>query len=332
MSLSGESCNIIHQWGYSYFRPTFRRQFHEIINILYAEKSELQAGHFNKQRRREGDRQINEISNGRVDSLALIKIHRGLLHMNLSRLFFIALAVLGASYITSFAAEIRVEGGAAAISNVFTPIKEAYQDATGNTLTIRLTNPTKALIALEKGEVHLASLNSLSFDDAIAKAKAQGVVIDPSKLIRQVISDGKVVIFLNKSNKVTVLTKDQLKGIFTGKITNWSEVGGDDREIRVYWGKETPYLNKLFSKTILNGEPVTVSAKEGIDHFNLRELVLKDSSAISLNTSGLEMPGIKLPEIPLMSLPLEVVTKGQPSEEVSKLLKFYREEFGYMSE
>lgn len=252
--------------------------------------------------------------------------------MNLSRIVLIALAAVGLSGMTAYAAEIRIEGGAAAITTVFSPIQESYQSATGNTLTIRLTNPTKALIALEKGEVNLAALNSLSFDDAIAKAKAQGVAIDPKTLVRQVINEDRLVIFLNKANKVSGLTKDQLRGIFTGKITNWKEVGGDDGPIQVYWGKETTYLNMLFSKTILEGESVTAKAQEATDHFRLRELVLKDPAAIAINTNGLVMPGLRVPKIPLMRLPIEAVTKGKPSAEVINLLKFFKEEFGYMSE
>lgn len=252
--------------------------------------------------------------------------------MNLLRIFIIALAVSGLSGVTASAAEIRIEGGAAAITTVFSPIQEAYQSATGNTLTIKLTNPVNALISLEKGEVSLASLNSLSFDDAIAKAKAQGVVIEPQTLVRQVINEDRLVIFLNRANKVSALTKDQLKEIFTGKITNWSQVGGDDKEIQVFWGTETPYLNKLFNKTILEGEPVTARATAATDHFKLRELVLQNSGAIAINTNGLTMPGLKVPKIPLMRLPIEAVTKGKPSAEVSKLLQFYKDEFGYMSE
>ena len=43
-----------------------------------------------------------------------------------------------------------------------------------------------------------------------------------------------LVIFVNENNSVTNLTSQQLKGIFTGEITNWSDVGGEDREIEVY--------------------------------------------------------------------------------------------------
>ncbi|MDO9308410.1 MAG: substrate-binding domain-containing protein [Deltaproteobacteria bacterium] len=244
----------------------------------------------------------------------------------------IATAFLSAPFVPANADEIRIEGGAAAISTVFSPIKEAYESSTGDKVTIVLSNPAKALISLEKGSVDMASLNLLSFDDAIGKAKAQGVAIDPASLSRTEVATSSLLVFLNKSNKISKLDKEQLKAIFTGKVTNWRDVGGDDGEITVYWGKETPYLNKLFTKTILDGEKVTAKAKPAGDHFQLREIILANPGAIVINTSGLITPATKVPDIPPMKLPILVFTKGEPSAKVLKLLKYYKDEFGYMDE
>lgn len=244
----------------------------------------------------------------------------------------IAVVFLSAPLVPAHAEEIKIEGGAAAISTVFSPIKEAYESSTGDKVTIVLSNPAKALISLEKGSVDMASLNLLSFEDAIAKAKAQGVIIDPASLSRTEVATSSLLVFLNKSNKVSKLDKEQLKAIFTGKVTNWRDVGGNDGEITVYWGKETPYLNKLFTKTILDGEKVTAKAKPAGDHFQLREIILANPGAIVINTSGLITPATKVPDIPPMKLPILVFTKGEPSAKVLKLLKYYKDEFGYMDE
>jgi phosphate transport system substrate-binding protein len=244
----------------------------------------------------------------------------------------IALALLSFFVSPAAAEEIRLIGGTSAISTVFSPIKESYEKATGDRLTIRLSEPTQSLIALEKGEVDFASINSLSVDIAIEKAKLKGVVIDPKSLHRSQIAQSRLVVFLDKSNPLTRLSKEQLKGIFTGKITNWREVGGDDHEIIVLWGKDTPYLNILFSKEILDGEPVTPKARQAGDHFELRKLVVATRGAIALNSSGLIMPKLKVPEIPNLPLPILIITKGKPSAKVEKVLAFYREEFGFMDE
>ncbi|BDZ66640.1 phosphate ABC transporter substrate-binding protein [Methanobacterium ferruginis] len=48
----------------------------------------------------------------------------------------------------------------------------------------------------------------------------------------QIGLDG-IAIVVNNENNLTGLTMDQVKGIFTGEITNWKEVGGPDAEINV---------------------------------------------------------------------------------------------------
>ena len=52
-----------------------------------------------------------------------------------------------------------------------------------------------------------------------------------------VIALDGIAIIVNNASKVEDLTVDQLKQMFTGEITNWSEVGGDDGEI-VLIGRE----------------------------------------------------------------------------------------------
>ncbi len=46
-----------------------------------------------------------------------------------------------------------------------------------------------------------------------------------------------VTLFLNEANKVSELTLKQLADIYTGKIKNWKELGGNDADIRLY-GRE----------------------------------------------------------------------------------------------
>ena len=42
-----------------------------------------------------------------------------------------------------------------------------------------------------------------------------------------------IAVIVNDENPVKDLTKDQIKAIYTGKITNWKDVGGEDRPIAV---------------------------------------------------------------------------------------------------
>jgi phosphate transport system substrate-binding protein len=90
------------------------------------------------------------------------------------------------------------------------------------------------LAALINGSTDIANasrpIKSSEVESLKAKYKTQGIEIACAK-------DG-LSVFLNKGNKVSELSIQQLGDIFSGKITNWKEVGGDDAKIQLY-GRES---------------------------------------------------------------------------------------------
>ncbi len=83
------------------------------------------------------------------------------------------------------------------------------------------------------------------------------------------LSDHKVVaqgfgIVVNKSLGVENLTKQQIKDIFSGKVTNWSEVGGPDKEIFIVHRKSGSGTRATFEKTILDGDAALENDSLGV--------------------------------------------------------------------
>ncbi|MEK4146678.1 phosphate ABC transporter substrate-binding protein [Robertmurraya sp. FSL W8-0741] len=56
---------------------------------------------------------------------------------------------------------------------------------------------------------------------------------EKARLQETIIAYDGIVVVTHPSNKVKDLTMEQIKDIFTGKITNWKDLGGDDLEIVV---------------------------------------------------------------------------------------------------
>ncbi len=81
--------------------------------------------------------------------------------------------------------------------------------------------------------------------------KAEELKIKPHRV--SVALDG-IAIFLNEKNKVTNLNFAQLKGIYTGSITNWKEVGGDDTRIILYGRENNSGTYAFFKEHVLNKE------------------------------------------------------------------------------
>ncbi len=226
--------------------------------------------------------------------------------------------------------EIRVEGGGAAVHAVFIPMKELFEKSTGHKLIVTVTTPIKGLIALEKGKADVATA-AVGLTDLIKGAAREGVIIDPATLDYKIIAEEHTVVMLHKSNRVRSLSKEQLKGIFTGKIRNWKEVGGVDSEIVVVWGKDTPGQNAQFSEIILDNAPLTPNAKPATDYVGIRDVVIQTVGSIGIDPHGISNVQVTIPETPRLVRPILVITKGKPSVAQKQLFDFYRDEFAFLS-
>ena len=67
-----------------------------------------------------------------------------------------------------------------------------------------------------------------------------------------VARDG-ISIYLNEENKVSELTLAQLKGIYTGEITNWKDLGGEDAKIVLYGRENSSGTYVYFKDNVLKG-------------------------------------------------------------------------------
>lgn len=69
-----------------------------------------------------------------------------------------------------------------------------------------------------------------------------------------VIAYDALAVVVNPANKVTNLTREQLEGIFTGKITNWKQVGGEDMKIVVYSRETSSGTYEFFKEHVLKNK------------------------------------------------------------------------------
>ncbi len=67
-----------------------------------------------------------------------------------------------------------------------------------------------------------------------------------------IIANDALSVIVNPTNKVGKLTREQLEGIFTGKIKNWKEVGGDDMQIIVYSRETSSGTYEFFKEHVMN--------------------------------------------------------------------------------
>ena len=82
------------------------------------------------------------------------------------------------------------------------------------------------IAALINGTVDMANASREMKDNEIEQARAKG--IEP---IEHLVAIDALAIIVNPANPIERLTIDQMADIFTGRVTNWQELGGDDAGI-----------------------------------------------------------------------------------------------------
>ena len=82
------------------------------------------------------------------------------------------------------------------------------------------------IAALINGTVDIANASREMKESEIADAQKNG--IDP---VEHIVAVDALAVIVNQANPVSQLTIDQLSDIFTGRITNWKELGGNDEPI-----------------------------------------------------------------------------------------------------
>lgn len=127
---------------------------------------------------------------------------------------------------------------------------ESYMKANpSKTVTVTGGGSGVGLSALLEGTTDIAqSSRKIKFDE---KQKLQ----EGGKSAKEVIiAYDALAVIVHPSNKVTKLTREQLEGIFTGKITNWKEVGGDDMKIVPYARETSSGTYEFFKESVLRNK------------------------------------------------------------------------------
>jgi phosphate transport system substrate-binding protein len=126
------------------------------------------------------------------------------------------------------------------------------------------------IAALINGTVDIANASRAITADEIKQAKANGV--NP---VQVVISRDAIAVVVNPQNPVRRLTLQQISDIYSGKINNWTSVGGDNRPIvrlsretnsgtHVYFLQTVIRLGDPKNTTLFSTDTLLLPSSEGI--------------------------------------------------------------------
>lgn len=201
------------------------------------------------------------------------------------------------------------------------------------------------IAAMINGTVDIANASREMKPEEIAAAEANGITP-----VQFVVALDAIVVVVHPSNPVNGLTLQQVSDIYTGRITNWSQVGGEDRPIvllsresnsgtYVYFLERVIRLGNSQSDLLFSPDTLLMPSSEGIS-----AEVRQNPNAIGYDGLGYVTADQKvlaiardaagpyvLPSIETVndgtypiSRPLFMYTAGEPTGEVRDYIEWVR--------
>ncbi len=153
-------------------------------------------------------------------------------------------------------------------------------------------------------------------------------------IIHNIAVDG-IAIITHPSNTVTNLTTDQIKGLFSGDIKNWNEVGGKDQPVVVVSREPGSGTRGAFEK-ILDIEDMVLETIVSDSTGGARTTVSSNENAIAYISAGSLEDSVKAVVVDsvecttqtisagtyTISRPLLMLTNGTPNDNAQKFLDY----------
>jgi phosphate transport system substrate-binding protein len=184
------------------------------------------------------------------------------------------------------------------------------------------------IAAMINGTVDIANASRAMKPEEISAAQANG--IEPMEFV---VAGDAIAVVVHPSNPVDKLTLQQISDIYTGKITNWSQLGGEDRPIvllsresnsgtYVYFLENVIRLGNKESNLLFSPDTLLMPSSEGIS-----SEVRQNPNAIGYDGLGYVTPDQKMLAVardvegPFILPSVETVIDG--SYPVSRALYMY---------
>lgn len=87
-------------------------------------------------------------------------------------------------------------------------------------------------------------------------------------------------VYVHESNPIKQLSLEQIRNVFTGKIRNWKDVGGQDGPITLYSRENSSGTYEFFKENVLDGQDFAASAQAMPGTAVLLQSVARDPKAI----------------------------------------------------
>ena len=155
-------------------------------------------------------------------------------------------------------------------------------------------------------------------------------------LVEHVLARDGIAIIAHPTQTVTGLTEEQVRQIFAGEITNWSQVGGADEGINIIAREEGSGTRDAFEEIVMEDTLISGGALLQPSNGAIKTTVAGDPnaigfisfgyiddsvSALSINGIAATIDNVKSGSYPVVR-PLLLLTKGEPTGNVKVFIDY----------
>ena len=172
------------------------------------------------------------------------------------------IAILDNSASLKLSTNLPTLDGAAAVFPLYASfINAVYPNTVTHGKNPFVYNNTKkgyAELAEKKTDIFFGAFPS---QEQISYAKMQNTEFEYTEIGKE-----GFIFFVNKDNPITSLTSEQIKGIYSGKITNWKEVGGKDEKIIAFQRNQGSGSQSMLIR-FMGNTPIMSAPTEEVNDF-----------------------------------------------------------------
>ncbi len=215
---------------------------------------------------------------------------------------------------------------------------EAFMQRNDNAdVSVRGGGSSVGIASVIEGTVDIGDASRLAKGKEIQKAKAEGV-----DLVKHIVAFDGIAVIVDKSNEIGQISMEDLRDIYSGKIINWKELGGMDKEIVVINRDASSGTFETFEKKVMHKQKFVASSLKLGSNNAVVSSVKTTPGAIGyigygyinhgvnvLRVAGkvITKAGIKSGDYPI-SRSLQMYTNGQPKGMTKKYLDFVKSSAG----
>jgi len=237
--------------------------------------------------------------------------------------------------------DLLVVGSTTVAKSLLEPNRDRIRTATGIELELQCKGTGAGLLRLASGNADVSGASetladSIASAEARAKSERDPTPLPKNLVYSEIVHERIVIIVNSKNSAIKKLSKQDLANIFTQRVVNWENVGGNDQDITVFISPVGAATRALFQKVIMDGAeypndkvhnggivmPVSTTAQA------IENVAMVPDSIAAVSESVLKISprkaNVRIVETPTIDHPLGFITVGKPSAKVQKLIDYLR--------